>query len=922
MPFAARLLLFALCCLLGVVAVRGQDPDDYRRFYKTPETTLEFWVALQVELDKGAYELAGRWLRGLVERQPSDKELTQIVDRDGTLAVLRLRNVRNWTNDPKALDVTVAEAKKRLAQAKAANEGIREAENLLKVVELNTATLQAAEKLIEAVQAAVRKRAGDAPYIRSLIAQLQASPEERTFALRQLYKLGSPAVPYLLESLDQAQEVEQRLQARQALERMGRAALAPLIAALDGYSPATRAEVLDLLRRQHAASARTIAPFLIYLWANPKENPAVRKKAQELYGAFTETPPDRLPPAKFLLTREAERYARQEVAFADPKAVTVWRWDDKERVVRPGWPGAPTLTQSQAEEYYGLRFARQALDLDPNYLPAQIVFLTLALDKNAQKHGLARTLAATSPELHEQVNKASTALLVEVLDRALREERYGVALPIVRVLGARAELRAKQPLSKGEPALIRALYAKEPRVRLAAAEALLAIPGSLPPTTAKRILEILGHTLTPKAVYHEGRQLLVAITDAEWRNKARASVRELHLLPLEASNGREVMRMLRSNASIEAVLLDSSLPTPGLAHLLAQLRADADLAHIPILVAAVPQTPTADAAARRVYDLKVSKQALEQDLTEYRRRIRNLQAEEERERRNLLEDRLIDSRRRNELLQKLEERYARLRSEAERMNPGVVNALARMEQTDRQIEAAVQSFDLEAQQREAALTRFVARYPHVRVVPMASFSSAEALSNELAAVAADALPGLSAEEQAQAAETALRLLRGMAYGTPPGYDVQPLAGVILDSLRQGRLRPEAQQLAIDIAQKLPGSRTQQELAAVVLDAKRPGVVRLAAARALLVHRQRYGVPLGRPALESLRAQANQAGVEAALKEALDLLIGSLEAEPRSTGDRLRDYNPVPGSAPAPKDAPAKEPPPKEKEPANTDPGEK
>jgi hypothetical protein len=206
------------------------------------------------------------------------------------------------------------------------------------------------------------------------------------------------------------------------------------------------------------------------------------------------------------------------------------------------------------------------------------------------------------------------------------------------------------------------------------------------------------------------------------------------------------------------------------------------------------------------------------------------------------------------------------------------------------------------------------------VVPMATFSSAEALSKELAAIAADALPGLSAEEQAQAAETALRLLRGMAYGTPPGYEVQPLAGVILDSLRQGRLRPEAQQLAIDIAQKLPGSRAQQELAAVVLDAKRPAAVRLAAVRALLVHRQRYGVQLQRPALDSLRALANQAGVEAALKEALDLWIGSLDAEPRSTGDRLRDYNPVPGSAPAPKEPPAKEPAPKEKEPAKNDPG--
>jgi CheY-like chemotaxis protein len=911
-------LLAALCCLLGVLAVRGQGPDDYRRFYKTPETSLEFWVALQVELDKGSYELAGRWLRGLVDRKPSEKELTEIADRDGSIAVLRLRNVRNWTNDPNALDVTLPQAQKRLAEAKAAKEGVREAEALVRSVTVNTTTLQAANTLIEGVQAALRKRAGDAKYIRELIARLQATPEERTFALRELYKLGSPAVPFLLESIDQSTDLEERVQVRQALERMGSAALAPLVAALEGYKPATRAEVLDLLRKKHALSANVIAPFLVYPSANPKEDAVVRKKARDLYSDFTETPLDRVPSAKVLLTREAERYASHQVTFADPKAVTIWRWDEKAGVVMPGWTGAATLSQSQAEEYYGLRFARQALNLDPDYLPAQIVFLSLALDKISEKNGLARPLSAAAPELNDQLNKASTELLIEVLDRALREERHGVALPILRVLGARAELRAKRPLTKGEPALVRALYSKEPRVRLAAAQALLAIPGTPPPTTAKRILEILGHTLTPKAVFHEGRKILVAITDPEWRNKAKLSVRELNLQPVEASNGRDAMRLLRAGADIEAVLLDSTLPTPGLAHLLAQLRADADLARLPILVAAVPQSPTADAATRRYYDLNVVREALEGDLAEYRRRIRSLDAKEDQERREILEDRLLDRRQRTDLIRKIEERYQTLRRDAERMSPGVTNALARMEQTERQIASVANTLDLEAQVRESSLARFVSRYARVRVVPTSAFSSPATLTSELAAVA-DTVPLLSPEEQAVAAETAMKLLRGMAYGTPPGYDVQPLTAVILDSLRMGRLSPEGQIHAIEIAQKLPGSRPQQELAVVTLDAKRPAAVRLAAGRGLLAHRQRFGIQLLRASLDSLRAQANQAGVDPALKESLDLFIGSVGADPRSTGDRLRDYNPLPGGVPK-KDPDKKDP--LKKDPDKKDPEKK
>lgn len=892
--FPVRFLLAGLFCLLPLLAVRGQvgDADDYRRFYKTPETSLEFWNALQVELDKGSYELAGKWLRGLMDRKPTDKDLTQIADKDGTITVLRLRNVRNWTNDPNVRDVTVDQAKARLAQAKADKEGVRAAESFLQAVTLNTNTMQAAETLIEAVQAAVRKRAGDADFIRGQIAQLTATPEERTFAIRELYKIGPNAVPYLLEAIDQADDAGERVIYRATLERMGSQTLAPLVAALEGYKPTTRLDVLDLLRSKHGISAAQIAPFLIYPSASKSEDPTVRAKALALYSDFTETPKDRLPPAKFLLTREAEKYARGEIAFSDPKAVTIWRYDDRAKMVMPGWPGATTVTASQAEEYYGLRFARQALDLDPNYLPAQTIFLTLALDKVGAKHGLAKPLAVTAPALNEQVNKADLDLLLEVLDRALRQDKPAVALPILRVIAARAEVRARKPLSKGEPAVVRALYAKEPRVRLAAVQALLAIPGTPEPTVQKRVLEILGHMLTPKAVYHEGRKVLVAIGDATWRNKAKRTVLDLGAIPVEATNGRDAMRLLRNGADIEAILLDSTLPMPGLAHLLAQLRADADLARLPIFLAAVPETRAADTAARRFRQLNVVKDSLEADLTEYRRRLRNLDTLEEAERREFLENTGLDRSQRNALLQRVERKYRDLRAEAERMNPGVENALARMQSTENEIAQVAQVFDLEAQVREEALRRFVSRYSGVTVVPTTSFNSADELGDLLKTVADDSTP-LAPEEQAAAAELSIALLRGMAYGIPPGYDVQPLTAVILDTLRQGRLSPEGQQNAIDIARKLPGSRPQQELAQVILEEKRPAPVRVAAARGLLAHRQRFGIQLNAATVERLRAEAARVGVDGELKEQLDLLMGSLGADPRPTGDRLRDYNPLP-----------------------------
>ena len=52
-----------------------------------------------------------------------------------------------------------------------------------------------------------------------------------------------------------------------------------------------------------------------------------------------------------------------------------------------GWPGAEDVTQDQAEEYYGTRFAKEALALDPTYAPAQKVLLSLTLDKGAVRAG-------------------------------------------------------------------------------------------------------------------------------------------------------------------------------------------------------------------------------------------------------------------------------------------------------------------------------------------------------------------------------------------------------------------------------------------------------------------------------------------------------------------------------------------------------
>jgi hypothetical protein len=145
----------------------------------------------------------------------------------------------------------------------------------------------------------------------------------------------------------------------------------------------------------------------------------------------------------------------------------------------------------------------------------------------------------------------------------------------------------------------------------------------------------------------------------------------------------------------------------------------------------------------------------------------------------------------------------------------------------------------------------------------------------------------------------MKLLRDGALATPPRFDAQPLTPVILDALRAGRLTPEGQQRATDLAARLPGARAQQELAMVTLAATRPVPVRVAAAKGLLRHRQTFGALLPASIVQALREEGANPSLDPLLKEPLLLLTGVLGSEPRSTGDRLRDYAPAVPAPPPP-----------------------
>jgi CheY-like chemotaxis protein len=532
------------------------DPfDSYRELFKKPETVADYWKAMQFEIELGSYHVAAQHLHALIAKKPSDDELLQLQRQYTMNAFLKLRNIANWSEDPNP--------QKAAAADKAAKSDV--------------------EELIKLVTAAVKNQLSNRDQIRQWIKALNASPEEAVYALQELYKYKAAAAPLLIDEIRRTPGGD-RAAYLDALRRLSNEVVAPMIAALDSKDTSLVLDLLDILQRRNARSA---VPDLWFLTEDPSRPESVHKKAREVLAALRDVPITTLPGAVPMLTQEADRYYQHKVKLTDP--TTVWRWDGNGVVA--GWPGAETVSRSTAEEYYGLRFAKQALELEPTNKAAQIVMLSLTLDKAYDTAGLERPLWRSSPAVHDLLTTVNPDLLTAVLDRALTEERTGVVLGAVQALGELAEVRAVLPAGNADPPLVRALYYPDRRVQMAATESLLKIPGTPPAKARGRMVEILTRFLAAEPQQAGARlKALAASGDADTRLQMERSLKAAGFDAVLTETGREALKRLNSAADVSAVLLDSKLPDPGLPYFIGQVESDPNAKKLPVLILAIPDT--------------------------------------------------------------------------------------------------------------------------------------------------------------------------------------------------------------------------------------------------------------------------------------------------------------------------------------------
>ncbi|HMB04454.1 MAG TPA: HEAT repeat domain-containing protein [Isosphaeraceae bacterium] len=531
-------LALALCCAacpwaLPAVATGpaalGQVPGP-EIFDKEPTTPLELWDAADYLVRTGQVAQAVPYLTKLVQGQPDDDTLLAIRDRYGARSILRLDDYPETRPLARAL----------------------------------------ADRLAEAA----RRNATRPERIGRFVAALTKTTEEQEYAVDRLREAGPYAVPALIKALNApALPAEGRVKIVRNLGRLDRGAVPPLIATLDSPDTRLAADAARALAR--IGDARAV-PQLTCLAAQGDQVSPARAAARRAILSLTGRPFDAQPRSPVrVLTDEARRYHLHRIQFPGD-SVIVWDWDETARA-----PAPRQVSKGEAEAIFGLKYAREALRLDPADVPAQVALLGLAIEKAVERVGFPAYPADDPANTFASALAAGPDVLGQVVRTAIADGKDDLAAAAVMALGRVTDREALATDRRVNP-LVEALTAPSRRVQFAAARAIVALDPRKPFPGSSQVVPVLARFVTnqpaPRAVVIDG--------NANRGGQLAGFLKALGYDPMLAPTGDDGFRMAAESADVELIVIDCHLIQGDwrLVDTVSNLRADARTAGIPLYV--------------------------------------------------------------------------------------------------------------------------------------------------------------------------------------------------------------------------------------------------------------------------------------------------------------------------------------------------
>ena len=281
-----------------------------------------------------------------------------------------------------------------------------------------------------------------------------------------------------------------------------------------------------------------------------------------------------------------------------PSTVPVWIWDAKaEKLIKQ-----EDVPIGNAEEYYGLRFARWALEKKPDYEPAQGIVLTLAAER-AMERAHFGNLAIAEPATFRLLSDAPSTMLNDLLNFGINRKKTALVLAMLQVLGDRADRDAATPPAGTPP---------RPSLLVKAAQ----LPR--PPSAVRR-----GRRLAPLAGAGAAGGSRTDRRNPPPRGRGRCRCaprmpRARPFWPIRTSGvptpspsccaglgynvevfrtGRDLQRRIARASDFDLIFIDRHTPSPNLIDLISELRTDTRTAARPTFIIAStdkPRLPTFD----------------------------------------------------------------------------------------------------------------------------------------------------------------------------------------------------------------------------------------------------------------------------------------------------------------------------------------
>lgn len=529
-----RTIVLGVICLMGIVSiVQAQSADAVNM------TPGELWDEFMHYTLIGQWELAQGYGQALINAQPDPVLILQLAESDRYPNVYRTL-ARMQQNTPLA-DI---------------------AAEVLKIIEQGRYNVRS-----------------DRQRITEEVNRLHGTTRARMLALKRLQDSGEWAIPVMIDVLRDPARKEEYADVQWAMAQIGKPAVNPLVAALQGTDELNlKLVILEALAKTGYEQA---LPYMQEIREMPDAPVSLKASSAAAMETIAREQTETGTSAAELFEQLARDYYTLAPSLAVPEnqeRATVWFWNPEKGLVYEQTP------RGAFDELMAMRACENALRLNANLPNAVSLWLSSFFRLEAEGFSQPGYFGANHADAATYALTAGPEYLHRSLRRALENRHRPLALAIIHVLQRNSgqqsllfELQAHQPL-------IDALLYPDREVRYSAALALAsALPNRVFPKS-ERVTPILAEALRQKGQTNA----LLAMPDDNRCNELAARLAEVGGFQevIRGTNYGVAVQQSDSIAGIDFIILGYGINSPDAKRALELQAENFRLAFVPTVILA------------------------------------------------------------------------------------------------------------------------------------------------------------------------------------------------------------------------------------------------------------------------------------------------------------------------------------------------